>query len=26
MSEIVVDSNVLVKWFVPEDYHEEATS
>ena len=24
MPEIVVDSNVLVKWFVPEDYHEEA--
>ncbi len=24
MSKVVVDSNVLVKWFVPEDYHEEA--
>ncbi|MDK2384343.1 MAG: type II toxin-antitoxin system VapC family toxin [Candidatus Korarchaeota archaeon] len=21
---IVVDSNILVKWFIPEDYHEEA--
>ncbi len=24
MSEVVVDSNILVKWFIPEDYHEEA--
>ncbi len=21
---VVVDSNILVKWFIPEDYHEEA--
>jgi len=24
MSKVVVDSNVLVKWFIPEDHHEEA--
>jgi len=24
MSKVVADSNVLVKWFIPEDYHEEA--
>lgn len=22
--EVVVDSSVLLKWFIPEDYHEEA--
>ena len=22
--EVVVDSSVMVKWFIPEDYHEEA--